>query len=140
MGCRMVCAPCEIGAWLLAGAGGGRASALPPSWRFGGLPVGKIAHQIRPKATRRWLGWVSARYSPQPLRVRRHIGEVDGYLSVRDGFGAAKEAAIGSAARAGRQALMRQRHGNVALTGAGSRFGQGPVDDVALSVAAADPP
>ena len=35
---------------------------------------------------------------------------------------------------------MGQRQGNVSLTGAQGRLGQGPVDDVALRVAAADLP
>jgi hypothetical protein len=51
-----------------------------------------------------------------------------------------EEAPIWGAARTGPQAFMRQRQGNVPLTGAHGRLGQGPVDDVTLRVAAADLP
>src|SRR5438270_4448858 len=60
--------------------------------------------------------------------------------SIRDRLGVAEKAAVGGAARAGSQAFVRQRQGNVALAGPHGRLGQGPVDDVALCVAAADLP
>ena len=60
--------------------------------------------------------------------------------SAQDGLGMAEKAPVWGAARAGRQAFVRQRQGHVALTGAHGGLGQGPVDDVALRVAAADLP
>jgi len=52
----------------------------------------------------------------------------------------AEEAPVWGAARAGPRTFMRKRQGNVPLTGARSRVGQGPVQDVALRVTAADLP
>ena len=60
--------------------------------------------------------------------------------SARDRLGMAKKAPVRGAARTGPQTLMRQRQGNLTLTGAHGRLGQGPVDDVTLRVAAADLP
>jgi hypothetical protein len=60
--------------------------------------------------------------------------------SGRNRLGLAEEAAVGGAARAGRQPFMGERHGDVTLTGTHGRFDQCPVDDVALRVAAADLP
>ena len=51
-----------------------------------------------------------------------------------------RPAIFGGAARAGREAFMGERQGDVALTGAQGSLGQGPVDDVALRVAATDLP
>ena len=48
--------------------------------------------------------------------------------------------AVWGAAGTGSQAFVRERSGDVALAGAHSGLGQGPVDDVALRVAAADLP
>src|SRR5260370_14359251 len=60
--------------------------------------------------------------------------------SASDGLGMLEKAAVWGAARTGSQTFMRQRQGNVALTGAHGGLGQGPVDDVALRVAARGPP
>jgi hypothetical protein len=75
------------------------------------------------------FGWQSS--NARPARHAR---------SARDGLSMAEQASVGGAARTGRQTLMCQRQGNVALTGAHGGLGQGPVDDVALRVAAADLP
>src|SRR5438046_3374398 len=60
--------------------------------------------------------------------------------SARDDLGLVEKAPIWGAARTGRQALMRQRQGDVTLKGAQGGFAQGPADDVAFGVAAADLP
>ena len=60
--------------------------------------------------------------------------------SGRDGLGVVEKAAVWGAARTGRQAFVRERSGDVALAAAHSGLGQGPVDDIALRVAAADLP
>jgi hypothetical protein len=55
-------------------------------------------------------------------------------------FSAPKKALVWCAVWTSPQTFMRQRYRNVSLTGAHRRFGKGPVDDVALRVAAADLP
>jgi len=67
-------------------------------------------------------------------RPRRHAG------SGGEGLGMLQEAPVRSAARAAREAFVRERQGDVALASAQRRLGQGPVDDIALRVAAADLP
>ena len=60
--------------------------------------------------------------------------------SPHDGLGVAEKAPVWGAARTGRQPFMRERQGNVPLTGAHGCLGEGPVHDAALRVAAADLP
>src|SRR5438067_2279994 len=60
--------------------------------------------------------------------------------SGRDGFGVTEKTAVWGAPRSVCEAFVGQRQGNVALTGAQGGLGQGPVDDIALRVAAADLP
>src|SRR5580704_19755568 len=55
-----------------------------------------------------------------------------------DIFGLMKKPPVWCAARTGREPFMSQRQGDVPVAGAQRRFGKGPVDDIALRVAAAD--
>jgi hypothetical protein len=71
---------------------------------------------------------INASRSPEPARLGR------------DGLGVTQKAPVWGAAWTGRQTFICQRQGNIALTGAQGRLGQGPVHDVALRVAAADLP
>ena len=57
---RAVCKPYENGAAPLAGTSGGRGSALRSFGRIGGLPVGKIAHEINPR-----LLWLAENWRPK---------------------------------------------------------------------------
>ncbi len=52
----------------------------------------------------------------------------------------AEEALVRGTVRTRPQPFMRQRHGNVALAGARGGLGEGPIHDIALRMATADPP